>query len=306
MFERVEFIPLSASACWSSSSRAAARSSRRSSTSSEPLGADELRQAANYLNAEFAGLPLAARARGGARADRRGADALRRAAGARDAAGVVDVRGSARTRHALRGRRRVAARRRRTGSRSARCRRCSQMIEEKQRLVRLLNEYIDGPGLTVVIGAEHPDPNLRSFSLVASTYDDGGHRHGRRHRADAHALLARHRRRRRRRAGRVARAARSELGTRHELTNTSPRPGRTRHRPAATDRIRRTGAGRCRPVADAPAASATTTTTAAAQDGRVRQLPQARSSASAASRPIRRSSICCRSCCSSSTISIAR
>ena len=48
-----------------------------------------------------------------------------------------------------------------------------QMIEEKQRLVRLLNEYIDGPGLTVVIGAEHPDPILRPFSLVASTYDDG-------------------------------------------------------------------------------------------------------------------------------------
>ena len=48
-----------------------------------------------------------------------------------------------------------------------------QMIEEKQRLVRLLNEYIDGPGLTVVIGAEHLDPSLRPFSLVASTYDDG-------------------------------------------------------------------------------------------------------------------------------------
>jgi heat-inducible transcriptional repressor len=47
------------------------------------------------------------------------------------------------------------------------------MIEEKQRLVRLLNEYMDGPGLTVVIGAEHLDPNLRSFSLVASTYEDG-------------------------------------------------------------------------------------------------------------------------------------
>ena len=47
------------------------------------------------------------------------------------------------------------------------------MIEEKQRLVRLLNEYIDGPGMTVVIGAEHPDPNLRTFSLIASTYDDG-------------------------------------------------------------------------------------------------------------------------------------
>jgi heat-inducible transcriptional repressor len=48
-----------------------------------------------------------------------------------------------------------------------------QMIEEKQRLVRLLNEYIDGPGLTVVIGAEHLDPDLRSFSLIASTYEDG-------------------------------------------------------------------------------------------------------------------------------------
>jgi heat-inducible transcriptional repressor len=48
------------------------------------------------------------------------------------------------------------------------------LIEEKQRLVRLLNEYIDGPGLTVVIGAEHPDPHLRSFSLIASTYGENG------------------------------------------------------------------------------------------------------------------------------------
>ena len=99
-------------------------------------------------------------------------------------------------------------------ARSARCSALLQMIEEKQRLVRLLNEYIDGPGLTVVIGAEHPDPSLRPFSLVASTYDDGdGHRHDRRHRPDAHALLARHRGGRRRGAGGVARAARSQLGT---------------------------------------------------------------------------------------------
>lgn len=47
------------------------------------------------------------------------------------------------------------------------------MVEEKQRLVRLLNEYIDGPGLTVVIGVEHSDPELRPFSLIASTYSDG-------------------------------------------------------------------------------------------------------------------------------------
>ena len=51
-----------------------------------------------------------------------------------------------------------------------------QMIEEKHRLVRLLNEYMDGPGLTVVIGAEHTEPDLREVSLVASTYDDGDRR----------------------------------------------------------------------------------------------------------------------------------
>ena len=48
-----------------------------------------------------------------------------------------------------------------------------EMMEEKERLVRLLNKYIDGPGLTVVIGAEHTAPDLRSFSLIASTAVDG-------------------------------------------------------------------------------------------------------------------------------------
>ena len=48
-----------------------------------------------------------------------------------------------------------------------------QMMEEKERLVHLLNKYIDGPGLTVVIGAEHSAPDLRSFSLIASTAVDG-------------------------------------------------------------------------------------------------------------------------------------
>jgi heat-inducible transcriptional repressor len=48
-----------------------------------------------------------------------------------------------------------------------------RMVEEKQRLVKLLNEYIYGPGITVVIGAEHSDPELRPFSLIASTYFDG-------------------------------------------------------------------------------------------------------------------------------------
>jgi len=48
-----------------------------------------------------------------------------------------------------------------------------EMMEEKERMVRLLNQYIDGPGLTIVIGAEHAAPDLRLFSLIASTEVDG-------------------------------------------------------------------------------------------------------------------------------------
>jgi heat-inducible transcriptional repressor len=47
------------------------------------------------------------------------------------------------------------------------------MIEEKDRLVRLLTAFIDTPGLTVVIGSEHPAADLQQFSLVVQTYWDG-------------------------------------------------------------------------------------------------------------------------------------
>jgi heat-inducible transcriptional repressor len=52
-----------------------------------------------------------------------------------------------------------------------------RMIEEKTRLVQLLDEYISGDGLTIVIGSEHPSPDLQRFSLVVSTYS-GGNGHG--------------------------------------------------------------------------------------------------------------------------------
>jgi heat-inducible transcriptional repressor len=48
-----------------------------------------------------------------------------------------------------------------------------EMIEEKQRLVRLLSEYLEGPGLVVIIGAEHTLPDLKPFSLIAASYLDG-------------------------------------------------------------------------------------------------------------------------------------
>jgi heat-inducible transcriptional repressor len=48
-----------------------------------------------------------------------------------------------------------------------------RMIEEKARLVQLLDEYLRADGLTVVIGSEHHAPDLQRFSVVASTYSDG-------------------------------------------------------------------------------------------------------------------------------------
>ena len=48
-----------------------------------------------------------------------------------------------------------------------------EMIEEKDRLVRLLNGYIDDPGMIVIIGTEHRTENLQNLSLIASTYFDG-------------------------------------------------------------------------------------------------------------------------------------
>ena len=47
------------------------------------------------------------------------------------------------------------------------------IIERKDLIVRLLNEYIDGPGVTVIIGTENASPEMQPFSLVTSTYFDG-------------------------------------------------------------------------------------------------------------------------------------
>ena len=48
-----------------------------------------------------------------------------------------------------------------------------RMIEEKHQLVQLLAAYMDASGLTIVIGAEHSSPDLRPFSVVASSFRDG-------------------------------------------------------------------------------------------------------------------------------------
>lgn len=143
----------------------------------EAIQPSELTQAANYLNAEFAGLPVAdvkerllERLREDrALYDRLLAHALRLASETLDevatdtqffaygTSSLVDASSNEDVRVPL-----------------ATLRALLAMMEEKHRLVQILTEYLDGPGLTVVIGTEHTEPGLQNLSLVASTYNDSG------------------------------------------------------------------------------------------------------------------------------------
>ncbi len=138
----------------------------------EPIQADELRQAANYLNVEFAGIPLY-RAREAVlermTEERLLYDALRARAMRLASSTFADLADD-RTMY-VEGM--PALLDDASGLAVQTLQALLEMIEEKQKLLQLLNEYIDGPGLSVVIGAEHLDPSLRPFSLVLSTYDDG-------------------------------------------------------------------------------------------------------------------------------------
>jgi heat-inducible transcriptional repressor len=172
VFDRVEFVPLSGTRILVVIVARGGRVIQKVIDMDETLRSEELRQAANYLNEEFSGLSLN-RAREAvlermnherllydallARAMRLASFTFselpdERAIFVEGAASLLDDT---------------------TGLTLSMLQALVHLIEEKQKLVHLLNEYIDGPGLTVVIGAEHVDPNLRPFSLVASTYDDG-------------------------------------------------------------------------------------------------------------------------------------
>ena len=172
VFERVEFVPLGASRVLVIIVAKGGHVVQKVIDTGEPLSPDDLRRASGYLNEQFSGLALS-RARDAIleRMDEERLlyDELMDLAlklGSSSFADLPDehvlyVEGAAsllgeqhgltlETMHALLG-----------------------MIEEKQQLVRLLNAYIDGTGLTVVIGAEHLEPTLRPFSLVACTFKDG-------------------------------------------------------------------------------------------------------------------------------------
>jgi heat-inducible transcriptional repressor len=172
VFDRVEFVPLGAMRILVVIVASGGHVIQKVIDIGEPLTADDLRQAANYLNAEFAGLPLY-RAREAVldrmNEERLLYDALR-ARAMRLATSTFSnlpddptmyVEGT------------PALLDDASGLTVQTLQTLLQMIEEKEKLLQVLNEYIDGPGLTVVIGAEHLDPSLRPFSLVLSTYDDG-------------------------------------------------------------------------------------------------------------------------------------
>ena len=172
VFDRVEFVPLGGMRVLVVIVASGGHVIQKVIEVGEMLEADELRQAANILNAEFSGLPLH-RAREAvlqriteerllydelrARAMRLGTSTFsdlpdNRPMYVEGASALLDDS---------------------SGLNVQTLQVLLQMIEEKQKLLELLNEYIDGPGLTVVIGAEHLDPSLRPFSLILSTYDDG-------------------------------------------------------------------------------------------------------------------------------------
>lgn len=176
-FRQIEFVPLGAGRVLVIVVATGGQLLQKMIEVRETLTADDLRQAATYLNTEFAGLPL-----GDVRAavlerlqqertlyDQLLGRALRLAQSGFE--GIephttfyVQGASSLLEEHEAEARPSLDT-----------LRALFQMIEEKHRLVRLLNEYIDGPGFTVVIGAEHTAPGLRSFSLIAATCGSGGY-----------------------------------------------------------------------------------------------------------------------------------
>jgi heat-inducible transcriptional repressor len=178
ILKEIEFVPLTSTKILVVVVVDDGRVTRKAIDLGESVEPPELRQAANYLNTEFAGLPLE-EVREGVIArlqqertlyDELRSRALRLACSGLNelprrpslfvdgASSLLDDRADA------------------SSVSMSTLRALLRMVEEKGRLVRILNEYIDGRGLTIVIGQEHRSPDLRAFSLVASTYEDGTRR----------------------------------------------------------------------------------------------------------------------------------
>jgi len=178
ILKEIEFVPLSATKVLVIVVADGGQVSRKAIDVGEEIDSHDLRQAANYLNTEFAGMPLehirlAVMER--LRHERTLADALRARALKLARTGLEElpkksplfVDGASSLLDETSEDNNISI---------STLKALMQMVEEKERLVRLLNEYIDGPGLTIVIGQEHRAADLRPFSIIASTYADGTRR----------------------------------------------------------------------------------------------------------------------------------
>lgn len=175
-FEHVDFVPLDAGKILIVLVAAGGQISHKVIAPSEQYGPGELQQAANYLNSEFRGRSMVEVRQAvleRLREERTLYDALlaralRLASSTfddMDSAPIVFIQGTSLLLEDV-------------GSEDAEAtlqtlRTLLRMIEEKTRLVQLLDDYMSGEGLMVVIGSEHPAPDLRSFSVIAATYSDG-------------------------------------------------------------------------------------------------------------------------------------
>ncbi len=175
LFHHIEFVPLTGTRILVVVVARGNHASQKVVDIGEVVGPSELTQAANYLNSEFSGRSLEQVREGileRLREERSLYDqllglALRLASSSLEnleRPSAVCIDGASTLLEEV-----VSV----SGLSLATLRALLGMVEEKQRLVRLLNEYIDGPGLTIVIGAEHNDPKLRPLALIASTYFDG-------------------------------------------------------------------------------------------------------------------------------------
>ena len=174
ILQRIEFVPLGGARVLVVVVASDGKVTQKAIEADGALGADDLVRATNYLNTEFAGLPLldvrdAVSAR--LEMDRSLYDELLRRALRLAQASLEDI--SRQQAFSVEGASALLENGP-DGVSVATLRALLEMMDEKARMLSLLNQYIDGPGVTVVIGAEHTAPGLRPFSLIAATAVDGG------------------------------------------------------------------------------------------------------------------------------------
>jgi heat-inducible transcriptional repressor len=177
VFQRIDFVPLSQGRVLVVMVARGDHVTQKVVDMGEAVDPTALTQAANYLNREFSGWPIAeVRAAVGARLeeDRTLYDQLlgvalrlaRTTLEGMPASATVFIDGAST----------LADGADAPPVALATLRKLLRMVEEKQRLVKLLDAYMDGPGLAVVIGTEHTDPDLSACSVVVASYQDGARR----------------------------------------------------------------------------------------------------------------------------------